>query len=121
MRFDISSSGLTIVVDGSIYSIDVLHKCFYWYGANFDVVIDDDNQGNLKVGMTSKLDGIDYEETISKIKRDLIDFKLRDIVTKETSTLRDLLVAKAFAYYEEPNNGPSSELSDPVGFDPLAI
>lgn len=56
----------------------------------------------------------------NKVKRDLLDFKLRDIVTKETKVVRELLVAKAFAYYGLEDN-PNSEVSDPVGFDPKDI
>ena len=50
-------------------------------------------------------------------KRDLIDFKLRDIVTKETQTIRELITAKAFAYFDLDDN-PATEISDPVGFNP---
>ena len=53
-----------------------------------------------------------------KLTRDLIDFNLRDIVTKETQNVRDLLIAKAFShgeFYEVP----VGEVSDPVGYTPL--
>lgn len=50
----------------------------------------------------------------------MIDFKLRDIVSKETKTIRELIIAKAFAYYEE-DQSPDTEISDPVGFNPENI
>ncbi|WP_291122298.1 His-Xaa-Ser system protein HxsD [Flavobacterium sp. UBA6046] len=120
MKFEQSSNGLFVIVDKTIYNIDVLHKCFYWFGANYDVTIEELDLEHYQIEVISKFEEINIEEIKSKIKRDIIDFKLRDIVTKETQTIRDLIIAKAFAYYEE-DNSPQTELSDPVGFDPLSI
>lgn len=120
MTISVNDTELILQVDKGIYNIDVLHKCFYWYGADFDVSISELNERLYQISLLSKNDVIDFKDTISKVKRDLVDFKLRDIVTKETRTVRDLIVAKAFAYYEDHNN-PTTELSDPVGFDPLSI
>ena len=53
---------------------------------------------------------------LQKLERDLIDFNLRDIVTKETKNIRDLLTAKAFSNGEF-DELPPGELSDPVGFN----
>ncbi|RYE57212.1 MAG: His-Xaa-Ser system protein HxsD [Sphingobacteriales bacterium] len=97
-----------------------LYKCFYWYGGNFDVVISHPNTQQYQIELSPKFESPDFNETISKVKRDLIDFKLRNIVTKETQTIRELIVAKAFANYDDEEN-PSTELADPVGFDPLSI
>jgi hypothetical protein len=56
------------------------------------------------------------EILLQKLERDLIDFNLRDIVTKETKNIRDLLTAKAFSNGEF-DELPPGELSDPVGFN----
>jgi His-Xaa-Ser system protein HxsD len=56
------------------------------------------------------------EELLQKLERDLIDFNLRDIVTKETKNIRDLLTAKAFSNGEF-DELPPGEISDPVGFN----
>ncbi len=121
MRFEINQLELVITVEKSIYNLDVLHKCFYWYGSCFDVSIHDLNEKHYQIELSSQHEGASLEDTVSKIKRDLIDFKLRDTVTKETRTVRDLIIAKAFAYYDSDDNDPTTDLSDPVGFDPLSI
>ena len=54
---------------------------------------------------------------LQKLERDLIDFQLRDTITKETQNVRDLLVAKAFSNGEFDEE-PPGEVSDPVGFNP---
>lgn len=120
MNIVITECGLDVFTDKSIYNLDVLHKCFYWYGANYDVAFSDFNSQLYKVELISKYDGLNFDETASKIKRDLVDFKVRDAITKETQTIRELIVAKAFAYYDDGTT-PLTELSDPVGFDPLSI
>lgn len=104
-------------LDEEIYSDDVLFKCFYWYGADYNIDINKKNTTYL-ITITCKTDmGINHDALLMKIKQDLIDFKLRDIVTKETKNIRELLTAKAFAHFQTDEN-PLTEISDPVGFDP---
>jgi His-Xaa-Ser system protein HxsD len=55
---------------------------------------------------------------LQKLERDLVDFHLRDLVSKETGNIRTLLVAKAFSNGEF-DEAPPGEVSDPVGFAPL--
>jgi len=122
MEFRIVDSQLQVNVDASIYDIDVLHKCFYWYGGNFSVDISSTTDGYLvRLAPTGKQSIEEsFDDLCEKIKLDLIDFKLRDIVTKETQTVRELITAKAFAYYDTDAN-PTSVISDPVGFTPESI
>jgi His-Xaa-Ser system protein HxsD len=117
MRIEIAENVLSVFVDRNIYSSDVLHKCFYWYTAGFIVEIESHSESAFLVRLQAKTAIADALALMEKIKQDLIDFKLRDIVTKETQTIRELLVAKAFAYDEEDSD-PISEVSDPVGFNP---
>ena len=122
MIFENKNSELSIIVDGTIYSIDVLHKCFYWYGGLFNVHMSSNNNSYI-IKLEKKSDQnteVDFTFLVEKIKQDLIDFKLRDIVTKETKSIRELLIAKAFAYYEIDED-PTTEISDPVGFNPQNV
>jgi His-Xaa-Ser system protein HxsD len=104
-------------LDEEIYSEDVIYKCFYWYGGDYIVDIRKENKSYL-IFLTCKTNmGITHETLLEKIRQDLIDFKLRDIVTKETKNIRELLTAKAFAHFQTEDN-PITEISDPVGFNP---
>jgi His-Xaa-Ser system protein HxsD len=120
MDFEFTNNELRVVLDSSIYNLDVIHKCFYWYGNNYVIDINKTSNSLIHVTLEPK-DNIrpllSNTELIEKIKQDLIDFKLRDIVTQETKNVRELLIAKAFAYYEV-NNDPETNISDPVGFKP---
>jgi His-Xaa-Ser system protein HxsD len=116
MEIDIQGNKLLVYVEKGIYNDDVLHKCFYWYSGDFNVDISNSSETLSLVQLQSKAETQDWSKIIEKIKRDLIDFKLRDIVTKETKSIRELIIAKAFAYYGL-NDEPITEISDPVGID----
>jgi His-Xaa-Ser system protein HxsD len=115
MNSSIINNELHLYIEREIYDEDVIHKCLYWYGGNFSIDISIHSDKVFFVRLLSNSDANDFQKIIEKIKRDLIDFKLRQIVTKETQTIRELLVAKAFAYYELDDD-PTTEISDPVGF-----
>lgn len=121
MTIEICNHELLIYLEKTLYDIDVLYKCFYWYSSDYVVDINDYSTKCYLVKLNvDDLNGAD--SLISRIKKDLIDFKLRDIVTKETKNIRELMIAKAFANYEaEVEDGPNSEISDPVGFDPKNV
>ncbi len=121
MEISVSNNQYVLIVDKEIYSSDVLHQCFYWYTGDFEVEISVHDQQHYRVILNSINDDPDLETLIRKIKRDLVDFKLRQIVTRDTQNIRDLIVAKAFANYETEEEEPAGEISDPVGFDPSVI
>lgn len=119
MEIKIDNSELSISLEKSLYNADVLYKCFYWYSTDYAIDIMDDSP-KCHLVKIKLIDKDCVEPLISKIKKDLIDFKLRDIVTKETKNIRELMIAKAFAHYDFDET-PDSEISDPVGFDPENI
>ncbi|OQP51906.1 His-Xaa-Ser system protein HxsD [Niastella populi] len=121
MNYDLNNGSLIIKVDKNIYSEDVLYKCLYWYTNKYTVFIEtkDDHYYSVSIKLANDLSV--NEETAKQLNeqilRDLIDFKLRDIITKETQTVRELIVAKAFANFQiDPQY--DFDISDPVGFNP---
>ena len=116
MRFYQSKGALRVKVPLSIYNRDVIFKCFYWYTGEYDIEINEDSN-NANILISGKSDTkFDFDELKSKIKRDLIDFKTRDIISKETKNVRDLIIAKAFSDSDEFDSEPPGEITDPVGF-----
>ncbi|MFV0152939.1 His-Xaa-Ser system protein HxsD [Empedobacter falsenii] len=104
-------------LDSNLYSKDAIFKCVYWYSNEFNINLSIIENSIYFLELEAKQE-ISEEKIITiknQLNQDLIDFNLRDIITKETQNLRDLLVAKAFSngeYDEEP----PGEYSDPVGF-----
>lgn len=122
MDYQVVGDILKVTVDAKLYSEAVLFKCFYWYGNTFEVDINKVDETTFEISMKYTTPGqtADWSNVVSRVKRDLIDFRLRQIVTEETRTVRELIIAKAFAYYEE-EEAPISSVTDPVGFDPQCI
>jgi His-Xaa-Ser system protein HxsD len=107
MIFEWGPDRLKLVLDLTLYPEDAVFKCFYWYASSYDVTINRTSDTQLCVALAWKSEpsSPDFKNQIeSKIRRDLIDFKTRDIVAKETRVVRDLLVAKAFAHGDDFDN-----------------
>lgn len=115
---------LSVFVDAELYSRDAVFKCLYWYGDKFHTSVSFADPGTylilLRPMSTSSIPEDELEPYLQKLERDLIDFQLRDTITKETQNVRDLLIAKAFSNGEFDED-PPGEISDPLGFDPNII
>lgn len=116
----VDESNLQITIDGKIYSSDVIHKCFYWYGNKYTVAID--AKGSFfVVDITELSKKGNIKGIISKIKNDFIDFKTREIISIETKNIRELLIVKAFAQDDQYDEAPPGNVNDPIGFDPSTV
>jgi His-Xaa-Ser system protein HxsD len=117
---EIKNNEIIVFADTSLYSKDSIFKCLYWYGDKYhtNVSFADSNTYRVSVKPTStnQLSQQEQENLLLKLERDLVDFNLRDIVTKETQNVRDLLIAKAFSNGEF-DELPPGDVSDPVGFN----
>lgn len=120
MDYSIKSNLLELYISTDLYSESIIFKCFYWYTVNYDVDIRMDLENRKCIITLACKQEIDFDNLVSKIKKDLIDFKLRDIVTHETKVVRELIIAKAFSYYDD-TIAIIGEVSDPVGFSPGKI
>ncbi len=122
MQFQNEIKDNEIIVFGNtaLYSKDSIFKCLYWYGDKFHTNLSFADSNTYRVSVkpisTIQLSSHELENLLLKLERDLVDFNLRDIVTKETQNVRDLLIAKAFSNGEF-DELPPGEVSDPVGFN----
>ncbi len=113
---------LCMTIDSRLYADIVVHKCFYWYTNDYHISIQlDDNNTyyNVILRPINPSEYPDWDHVLANIQRDLIDFKLRQAILDETKIIRELIVAKAFAHYDDTD--PDTVISDPVGFDPKNI
>lgn len=122
MRFqnEIKDNEIIVFTNTSLYSKDSIFKCLYWYGDKFHTNVSFADSNTYRVSVkpisTNQLSQQEQENLLLKLERDLVDFNLRDIVTKETQNVRDLLIAKAFSNGEF-DELPPGDVSDPVGFN----
>jgi His-Xaa-Ser system protein HxsD len=117
---EIKDNEIIVFADTSLYSKDSIFKCLYWYGDKYHTNVQFADINTYRVSVkpisSNQLSQIDQENLMLKLERDLVDFNLRDIVTKETQNVRDLLIAKAFSNGEF-DELPPGDVSDPVGFN----
>jgi His-Xaa-Ser system protein HxsD len=120
MQIQIQNGRVEVFVANENYSETTLHKCFYWYTRDYRVEITPLSGEQTAVFLTPKDAGqlLDAPLLQSQVHNDLLDFRLRELIAQETRTVRELLLAKAFAHYapQQPFEAP---ISDPVGFHPL--
>jgi His-Xaa-Ser system protein HxsD len=117
MKIERIKDYIKIEIDLNIYNTEVLHKCFYWYLDKFSVEINLDNpkSGIIKLFPKSITIGkIDINQLSHKIRNDLIDFNLRDIVTKETKNIRELIIARAFSESDNDELTPHQIIQNPM-------
>jgi His-Xaa-Ser system protein HxsD len=116
----IDGNEVIVYADAAIFSRDAIIKCLYWYGDKFHANLAMENKGLFRVSLRSlanhPIEVGELELYQQKLERDIIDFNLRDIVTKETQNVRDLLIAKAFSNGEF-DELPPGNISDPVGYE----
>lgn len=116
---------IEITVSEFIFSKDVILKALYWYGDKFSINLDyNQNSKEFKIQLnpnpTLEIGVEDLQIYESKLRRDLIDFSLRETINNETKTVREILLAKAFSNGEF-DEGPIGDVSDPVGFNPNLV
>jgi His-Xaa-Ser system protein HxsD len=109
---------IVLGVDEKIYSRAALLRTCYWFTDRCYIFISRDGEERFAVHLrlkqphTSVLDDIAGEFTNA-----LLDFELRAQLERETATIRELIVAKAFAEGNLLDDAPVGDDRDPVELD----
>lgn len=114
----LDDTSIRITVDGQLYPEQVIYKCFYWYAASYSVTIDKLSDGfiiQLSI-LSGNFSAESFALLKSKIQNDLIDYKTRQIINEETRDIKQILMVKAFSSFDDYDEIPKGELTDPVGF-----
>lgn len=81
-----------IEFDSHVFSLDTIKKTLYRFSdkCSFDIAMKDNI---ITVVFQAKTE----EDWIGKIKNEVLDQDLRDIISKETENIRTLILANAFS------------------------
>jgi His-Xaa-Ser system protein HxsD len=113
----IDDSTIKILIDENLYDLVVVEKTFYWYLKEYVVTINLRPDKKIEIYL-EKLDTLlsnsDIKNLTKRIKRDLLDFSLRNKILQETKNVRDLLIAKAFSNSDQFDEMPPGTLRDTV-------
>lgn len=89
-----------IVFDTSLYPMPVVLKTLYWFTDRYYIQLswEDENRSQLLITFRNKNIEEDVsEEVVGEFCNALIDQSVRYIVQKETQTVRDIIVKRAFS------------------------
>jgi His-Xaa-Ser system protein HxsD len=87
----------SIAIDPGLYSEAAIYKAAYWFTDRYYVFLDRAPEGRIVVELRAKeADHSDLRVACAEFCNALIDFRVRDIVAKETMPIREALVTKAF-------------------------
>lgn len=90
---------MNILIDRNIYSDACVSKCIYSFSGEFEC--QRTLSGNNETIEFLPSQSIDGDDLIKRFMQRLNDYKLREIVIKETKDIRTILYAKAFADCED--------------------
>lgn len=108
-------NNINIELDYNVYTRDGIMKCLYWYSSDNNVNIElINNKYIIQITPYNKMNINSLFELEKNLKQELLDYNLRDIVKKETTTIRELIIAKAFSNGEFDEE-PKGDLMDPLG------
>jgi His-Xaa-Ser system protein HxsD len=112
----ISRSGreITLLVDDAIYGRTAVLKTCYWFTDRCFIFIYRHDEQHLAIRLAAKSNSQDLEPITGEFENALLDHQLRFEIARETTTLRDLIVAKAFAEGDVLEDAPVGDDRDPV-------
>lgn len=109
-----SDSEITLLVDETIYSRIALLKTCYWFTNRCYIFVYRHDQQRLAVRLAGKRSSRGLDEIAGEFENALLDHQLRFEIASETTTLRELIVAKAFAEGNALEDLPVGDDRDPV-------
>jgi His-Xaa-Ser system protein HxsD len=105
---------LTFLVEDSIYSRIALLKTCYWFTDRAFVFVYRYDERHLGVILRLKHPGPELETIAGEFGNSLLDHQLRTEIERETATVRELIIAKAFADTDALDDVPVGDDRDPV-------
>lgn len=109
-----SGSEITLLVDEAIYARTAVLKSCYWFTDRCFIFIYRHDEQHLAIRLAAKSNSPGLEILVGEFENALLDHQLRFEIARETATLRELIVAKAFAAGDVLEDPPVGDDSDPV-------
>jgi len=104
-----------LLVDRRVYSREAILQACYWFTDRAYLLIASPNEESYEVLIRTKPGQDVTPSTVAgELANALIDSELRQLVTKETGRIRELIFAKAFAEGGLLADPPAGDDRDPV-------
>jgi His-Xaa-Ser system protein HxsD len=115
---DADDDSLVVAVNSDLYSREALFRvCYSFTDRCYLFLVQDEDSPVIRVRFTRKSPDTDLKEMAGEFSNELINQKVRLDVAAETKSIRELIVAQAFAEGDLFDGGDSeaSYLDDPKG------
>jgi len=115
---DRSNSSLSILVDTAIYPLEVLFRtCYVFTDRCYLFLSPTDVSGVINVRFKQKLESSDLDSLAGEFSNELINQRVRLDIANETRSIRELIVAQAFAEADllDKSGCEASYIDDPKG------
>jgi His-Xaa-Ser system protein HxsD len=109
----LADSALVFVVDETIYTRGAILRALHWYSDQFTISTSTEPDATV-ITMRPKKMNADFQQLASEFEGKLLDAQLRIEIREETSRIRELIVAKAFAEGDLLDDAPIGDWRDPV-------
>lgn len=96
-----SNNEFEFKIDLNVYSDAVVSKVLYWLSRDFTIYRKQLTPWQHSILLKKKDNAMPDVMSEEKIAQLFIDFKVREIINKETEAIRNILYLKAFANYSD--------------------
>lgn len=107
---------VTLLVDESVYSREAVLRACYWFTDRCYLFVSRPDPQRLAVSIRPKLSEPALDAVVGEFSNALLDYQVRRDIERETHTIRELIVAKAFAEGNLLDDPPVGDDRDPVEF-----
>lgn len=105
---------VNVELDRTLFSPEAVMKTCYWFSKDFAFEISPAEGASLSVSLTAKQASFASECVRADFISMATDFTLRERIEVRTSSIRDLLLAKAFAEAGVLEDSPSGVFGDAI-------
>lgn len=116
MEHEGSGSHAVVVVelDSSVFSTEAVLKACYWLSKEFAFNVSRTEQGRISVSLIPKYASAPSENLRAEFVSMATDFTLREHIESRTNSVRELLLAKAFAESGVLEDSPEGVFGDKI-------
>jgi His-Xaa-Ser system protein HxsD len=107
------SHAVVVELDGSVFSTEAVLKACYWFSKDFAYNVSRTDHC-ISVSLTPKHASAPSENVHAEFVSMATDFTLREHVESRTSSVRELLLAKAFAESGVLEDSPEGVFGDKI-------
>lgn len=107
-------AAVTVELDGSVFSAEAVLKACYWFSKDFAYEVTRKDGDYITVSLTAKHASPPSEDVRAEFISTATDFTLRERIEARTSSIRELLLAKAFAEAGVLEDSPEGTFGDKI-------